>query len=176
MTDTKFLKPGDRVPSNGALVLAVRKYGDKENEAHLQYLLCQTRGDPNCEWVTWAYNAQDGGAFWGHYFNDFVLAVEDFRDRPGKKKEEAQPEAWAVLIHHRNGLNLRAGRSAAECNRKLEAYVRENWRALGRGDLDPAQWKTDAEYRDRCVETYFEAMSEEEYYEGPELLDLLEAE
>jgi hypothetical protein len=33
------------------------------------------------EFVTWLFNHQDGGFFWGHYFSDYTSAKKDFINR-----------------------------------------------------------------------------------------------
>jgi len=64
-------------------ILARKPYSTAEGDKHLEIVLAEI---PNgmTPFVTWGYNKQTGGYFWGHYFSDKETALEDFNKRPNR--------------------------------------------------------------------------------------------
>lgn len=62
-------------------VLARKPYSNVDGDKHLEIVLVEI---PNniTPFVTWAYNKQTGGYFWGHYFTNKESALRDFNARP----------------------------------------------------------------------------------------------
>ena len=58
-----------------------KKYSSNPGDAHLAVVLAKVDGYH--PYVTWVYNKQDGGYFWGHYFETMVEAAKDFDKRGG---------------------------------------------------------------------------------------------
>ncbi len=56
-----------------------KPYSSHPGDKHLTVVLARTGG--HHPWVTWVHNSQDGGYFWGHYFETLKDANEDFRKR-----------------------------------------------------------------------------------------------
>lgn len=62
-------------------ILARKPYSANTGDEHLEIVLAQTE-DIYHPYVTWGYNKQTKGYFWGHYFSEFDKALEDFNKRP----------------------------------------------------------------------------------------------
>jgi hypothetical protein len=68
---------------NGAKVLKSKKYSNHPDDWFLCVVLC-VWGD---EFVTWIYNAENGGVHDGHYYEILDEAIEDFEKRGCKKND-----------------------------------------------------------------------------------------
>lgn len=63
-----------------ATIHAEKPYSTHPDDGHLRIVLATSNKG---EYVTWAFNKQDGGFFWGHYFgDDYDAALADFNKRP----------------------------------------------------------------------------------------------
>lgn len=60
-------------------ILKQKKYSHHPDDKHLSMVLAKW-GE---QYVTWGYNEQDKGYFWGHYFesHNYHKAVEDYNKR-----------------------------------------------------------------------------------------------
>lgn len=71
-------KPGRVIERNGATCIKVKKYSLNLDDNYLAIVLALFGG----QYVTWIFNACDGGCHEGHYFNtDLNAAIEDFNKR-----------------------------------------------------------------------------------------------
>lgn len=61
------------------LIKASKMYSNHPGDEHLEVVLANIGGYQ--PWVTWMYNKQDSSYFWGHYFEDYKDAMEDFNKR-----------------------------------------------------------------------------------------------
>jgi len=66
-------------------VLKSRALGAGPATQAAEIILCELPDNPYTRYVTWQRNIEDGGRYWGHYFNDVVEAYRDFENR-GKGK------------------------------------------------------------------------------------------
>ena len=58
-------------------ILKTKPYSNHPDDHYLSIVLAKAFG----KFVTWAYNNQDGGYFWGHYFETLTEAKEDYKKR-----------------------------------------------------------------------------------------------
>lgn len=64
-------------------ILARKPYSSAEGDGHLEIVLAEI-SDSITPFVTWGFNKQTGGYFWGHYFDDKEKALEDFNTQPNR--------------------------------------------------------------------------------------------
>lgn len=57
-----------------------KPYSDHPGDAHLEVVLAKVEFGAH-PWVTWMFNKEDGGYFWGHYFETQEEAVKDYNER-----------------------------------------------------------------------------------------------
>ena len=89
IAESKGKKPK---PTNGANVLAWQQFTKHEGDKHLFYVLAEFHG----EYVVWTFNQQDGGCYYGKYFNTYT--VMGLRNAVDKFEELAEPHReWALL-------------------------------------------------------------------------------
>lgn len=60
------------------VVLNVRKVSNHTGDEYLRYILCKRHTG---EYVSWGYNINDKGCYWGHYFNDHEEAILHYKNR-----------------------------------------------------------------------------------------------
>lgn len=58
-------------------ILIHRPYTNHPKDHYLKAVLGHSAG----RWVTWVYNVQSGGFFWGHYFDNETAAAHDYKER-----------------------------------------------------------------------------------------------
>ena len=60
-------------------ILLEKPYSNHPGDKHLSIVLAKWNG----EYVTWGHNKDDGGYFWGHYFDEteYEKAIVDFKKR-----------------------------------------------------------------------------------------------
>lgn len=58
-------------------ILARRPYSHLEGDSHLEVVMAKI-DNKITPYVTWCYNKQTNGYFWGHYFITKNAAIDDF--------------------------------------------------------------------------------------------------
>ena len=89
IAESKGKKPK---PTNGANVLAWQQFTMHEGDKHLFYVLAEFNG----EYVVWSFNKQDGGCYYGKYFNTYT--VMGLRNAVDKFEELAEPHREYALL------------------------------------------------------------------------------
>lgn len=57
-----------------------KPYSTNPNDHYLSIVLARVDNKYQ-PWVTWVYNKNDDGYFWGHYFERYEDALDDFNNR-----------------------------------------------------------------------------------------------
>ena len=60
--------------------LLCKRYSRHDGDRHLAVVLARTDNQYH-PFVTWVYNMNDGGYFWGHYFESLAEAKADYNSR-----------------------------------------------------------------------------------------------
>lgn len=62
-------------------ILARKPYSAHEGDEHLEIVLAELPHNTVTPFVTWGFNKQNNGYFWGHYFSSKQKALDDFNAR-----------------------------------------------------------------------------------------------
>lgn len=67
-------------------IIEQRAYSVNPGDYYLCVIRCEAidKRDVRHPYVTWGFNKQTGGCFWGHYFKEELEAKYDFRTRGPK--------------------------------------------------------------------------------------------
>ena len=64
--------------------LMVKNYSKNPGDWYLKIVFAKTEMG-NSPYVTWCFNTEDKGLFWGRYFSSFAEALQDFKERGVKQ-------------------------------------------------------------------------------------------